>query len=112
MGLTKMQKEEIKALRRLNSTELVQLLADFGVRTHRGVPKLDLAVALIMGELPKEGNPFDGERKRIESFLHKHWEKISTQLSINCRGNCHEHGDMQVLACWIKSQRVLESEGE
>lgn len=112
MGLTKTEKEEVKALKRLNSTELVQLLADFGIRAHRGMPKLDLATALIKGRLDNGGNPFDGERRRIEAFLKRHWDRISSQLSLACKGNCHEHCDMQVLACWLNSQRVLESEGD
>jgi hypothetical protein len=113
MGLTKAQKEEIKALKRLNSTELVQLLAEIGIRAHRGMPKLDLATALVTGELANEGNPFDGERVRIESFLRRNWDRLESQLrSIRCHGDCHKHNDMQVLACWLNSQRVLEREGD
>ena len=108
MKLTKSQRAEIRGLKKLNATELVQLLTEVGIRAHIGMSRLDLATALVTGRLDNEGNPFDKERYVIESFLEKNWDRIKSQLDVKCHGNCHQHSDMQVLACWLNSQRVLE----
>lgn len=93
----------------INKTELVQLLAEIGIRSHRGMSKKALMECVRTTKPPKdEGNPFDEERDLIIAFLKKHWDKVKSQLDVRCHGRCYEHSDMQVLACYLNSKNVLE----
>jgi hypothetical protein len=101
------------SLASMNKSELVQLLDEVhGIRAHRGVSKKLLTKSLLTGRDPEVGNPFDDDRVKIMRFLKKHWEKIQSQLELKCSGDCYKHSDMQVLACYLKSKQVLESEGD
>jgi len=110
MGLKPTEKKLLRSLGELNKTELVQLLQEAGIRSHRGTPKKTLARTLVTFEDHGEGNPFDSKRDVIMAFLHENWDKIQSQLSVSCHADCYEHTDMQVLACWISSRQVLEGE--
>lgn len=109
-----MSKEEVEELKQLNKSELVQLLADlYGIRASRSYAKVVLAKALVTGKAPKNlENPFDPIRNQIIAFLRKYEEELKSQLDLKCTQNCYDHSDMQVLACWRNSQKVLESEGD
>lgn len=93
----------------VNKTELVQLLAEIGIRSHRGMSKKALMECVRTTRPPEdEGNPFDVDRDIIIAFLEKHWDKVKFQLDVKCHGRCYEHSDMQVLACYLNSKKVLE----
>lgn len=106
---------ERRAMEDLNQAELVQLCTEFGYRVHRGMPRKSLINLLVSGKPPKRGtkNPFDRYRDRIMRFLHRHEEKLQSQLAVHCKMDCYAHSDMQVLSCWLDSEKVIiEDEGE
>lgn len=93
----------------INKTELVQLLAEIGIRANRGMSRKALIECVRTTLPPKDdGNPFDRERDIIIAFLKKYWDKVKSQLDVKCHGRCYEHSDMQVLACYLNSKNVLE----
>jgi hypothetical protein len=101
-----------KELEPLNKTELLQLLRELlDIRSHPGVSKKALIECLVAGENPElGGNPFDEERDIIMRFLGRNWDRIKYQLDPKCHGDCYQHSDMQVLACYLNSKKVLDRE--
>ena len=93
----------------LNKTELVTVLQEAGFRAHRGMKREHLVKAVLKGVSPAGGrNPLDVKRDVIIEFLELNWEKVRSQLTVRCDGNCYNCSDIQVLACWDNSKSVLE----
>lgn len=92
----------------INKSELVAFCRLAGIPAHRGIGRKVL-VSALKGKKRKIANPVDKHRELIMKFLQRHWDAISSQIDVNCHGNCKEHTDFQVVTCWKTNKDILES---
>jgi len=92
----------------MNATEIVEILNLMGIRAHRGMSIDILRRTLQRGEKQRIAHPMDKWRDKIVAFLSKNWDKIRDQLLTHCHGDCYQHHDAEVTACYVASRPALE----
>lgn len=91
----------------MNKTELVRLIRLMGQPAHYGLDRKVL-ISLLKGKKRNVRNKVDEYRAVLMEFMRQNWEAISSQLEVNCHGECGDHTDFQVVTCWKTNKDILE----